>query len=144
MLIPMGSAYPVAKSALKAMSQHLRLEMAPFGVQVTVLEPGGVATAMVEFGADAGEQQWRTIPEPLRSQYRQYFSDGATALDGKFRFYQSDEFADRVYRRVILAQRLKPVYLIGSGVWPLPWLHRLLPVSLVMSIWARMFAVQKS
>ena len=36
--IPMYSAYPTSKAALKILTQHLRMELAPFGIEVTSLE----------------------------------------------------------------------------------------------------------
>jgi NAD(P)-dependent dehydrogenase (short-subunit alcohol dehydrogenase family) len=137
--IPMGSSYPVAKTALKALSHHMRLEMAPFGVEVTSLEPGGVATPMTALGADVSAAQWASIPLPLRSAYQQHFIDGATAVGDNFKLCTPAEFAAQVYRRIVCARRLKPAYLIGPGVAPLPWLHRLLPTQQVLNIWARMF-----
>ncbi|MDX1692296.1 MAG: SDR family NAD(P)-dependent oxidoreductase [Ketobacteraceae bacterium] len=140
--IPMGSAYPVSKTALTALSHHLRLELAPFGVQVTTLHPGGVATPMTALGSEVADRQWQSIPEPLRDDYARHFRDGASAVGNNFRLYAPEEFARRVYQRVIMAPRLKPSYLIGPGVAPLPWLHRLLPVQQVLNIWARMFAAR--
>lgn len=142
MRIPMGSSYPVSKIALWAMTDHLRLEVAPFGVEVTTLHPGGVETAMTELADDAAEQQWQSLPEHLRGDYRKHFLDGATAVGGNFRFYKPDEFAAKVYKRVVTAKKLKPYYLIGPGVAPLPWLHRLLPTQQVLNIWAKMFSVK--
>src|ERR1700736_1708949 len=68
MTIPMASAYPTSKAALKTFTQHLRMELAPFGIEVTNLEPGGVDTAMTETGPETGAQQWALIPDPLREQ----------------------------------------------------------------------------
>ena len=86
MTIPMASAYTTSKAALKTFTQHLRMELAPFGIEVTNLEPGGVDTAMTETGPEAGAQQWALIPEPLREQYRRHFLDGATAIADNFTF----------------------------------------------------------
>lgn len=140
--IPMGSSYPVAKAALKSLSNHMRMEMAPFGVDVTALEPGGVETPMTALGSDVGEAQWACIPEPLRSEYRQHFIDGATAVGQNFKLYAPSIFADRVYKQIISAKKTRPSYLIGPGAAPLPWLHRLLPAQTVQNIWARMFGVK--
>ncbi len=140
--IPMGSAYPVSKTALTALTNHLRLEMAPFGVQVTTLHPGGVETPMTSLGDEVSQKQWQAIPESLRSEYARHFCDGASAVGDNFKLYHPDEFARRVYRQVITAKKLKPSYLIGPGVAPLPWLHRLLPVQQVLNIWAKMFAAR--
>lgn len=138
--IPMGSSYPVSKVALKALSNHMRMEMAPFGVDVTSLEPGGVETPMTALGEDVGEMQWATIPESLRGQYQQFFVDGATAIGENFKLYSAAHFADQVYKKIILPKRTKPSYLIGPGAAALPWLHRLLPTQQVMNIWMRMFS----
>ena len=140
--IPMGSSYPVSKVALKSLPDHMRMEMAPFGVDVSSLEPAGVETPMTLLGADVGEQQWATIPEPLRTEYRKYFSDGASAIGENFKLYSPAIFADHVYRKMICAKRMKPSYLIGPGAGALPWLHRLLPVQQVHNIWGRMFAAK--
>jgi NAD(P)-dependent dehydrogenase (short-subunit alcohol dehydrogenase family) len=137
--IPMYSAYPTSKAALKVFTRHLRMELAPFGIEVTSLEPGGVDTAMVETGPEAEARQWASIPEPLREQYRRHFLSGATAVGDNFTFDQSDVFADAVWRKVITAKHLKPSYLIGPRVAVLPWLHRLLPAQQVENIWCRMF-----
>ena len=48
--IPLGCGYPVSKHALTALTDHLRMEMAPFGIEVTALEPGGVITPMITGG----------------------------------------------------------------------------------------------
>ncbi|HVK99469.1 MAG TPA: SDR family NAD(P)-dependent oxidoreductase [Dongiaceae bacterium] len=140
MTLPMGSAYPVSKTALKALTNHMRMEMAPFGVQVASLEPGGVDTPMVAFGDDVKAGQWNAIPEHLRDDYRRHFVDGASAVGDNFKFFSPPDFADRVYRQMICVPRMKLSYLIGPGVAPLPWLHRLLPSQQVQNIWAKMFA----
>ena len=139
MTFPMGSAYPVSKTALKVLTNHLRMELAPFGVQVASLEPGGVETPMTAFNEDVTNGQWNAIPEFLRDQYRTHFIDGASAVGSNFTFYTPQEFADRVYRKMIAVPKMAPSYLIGPGVAALPWLHRLLPNQQVQNIWARMF-----
>ena len=142
--IPMGSAYPVSKTALTALTNHLRLEMAPFGVQVTTLHPGGVETPMTSLGSEVAEKQWQAIPASLRSEYARHFCDGASAVGDNFKLYAPEDFANRVYRQVITARKLKPSYLIGPGVAPLPWLHRLLPAQQVLNIWAKMFSARSA
>jgi NAD(P)-dependent dehydrogenase (short-subunit alcohol dehydrogenase family) len=141
MTIPMASAYPTSKAALKTFTQHLRMELAPFGIEVTNLEPGGVETAMVDIGPEAAAHFWTLIPEPLREQYRRHFVDGGTAIGANFTLEPPDVFADAVWKRLISAKRLRPSYLIGPRqVAVLPWLHRLLPAQQVQNIWRRMFS----
>jgi NAD(P)-dependent dehydrogenase (short-subunit alcohol dehydrogenase family) len=140
MTIPMASAYPAAKAALVVFTQHLRMELAPFGIEVTNLVPSGVETPMVAIGPEATEQFWASIPETLREQYRQHFLDGGTAIGDNFKFVPPDVFADAVWKRIICAKRLRLTYVIGprSAAF-MPWLHRLLPAQQVQNIWLRMF-----
>jgi NAD(P)-dependent dehydrogenase (short-subunit alcohol dehydrogenase family) len=42
--LPFIGAYAMSKFALEAMADSLRLEVAPFGVRVTIVEPGTIAT----------------------------------------------------------------------------------------------------
>ena len=141
--IPMGSSYPVAKTALKALTNHQRLEMAPFQVQVCSLEPGGVESPMTTLGGDVAESQWAAIAEPLRTQYRKHFSDSASAISNSFELYSAEQFADTVFKKIVQPKRIKPHYLIGPKSGALPWLHRLLPAQWVLNIWAKMFAAKK-
>jgi NAD(P)-dependent dehydrogenase (short-subunit alcohol dehydrogenase family) len=144
MTIPMASAYPAAKAALVVFTQHLRMELAPFGIEVTNLVPSGVETPMVDTGAEATAQQWASIPEPLREQYRRHFLDGATAIGNNFKLEPPDDFADAVWKKIISAKRLRLTYVIGPrSAAVLPWLHRLLPEQQVQNIWRRMFSAKE-
>jgi NAD(P)-dependent dehydrogenase (short-subunit alcohol dehydrogenase family) len=142
--IPLGCAYPVSKSALAALARHLRMELAPFGIEVTDLQPGGVRTPMTAFPEREEAAAWEAIPAPLREAYRAHFVHPGSALSQGFSFEAPEAFAERVYRRIVCARRLKPVYVLGPGVAPLPWLHRLLPRGAVEAVWRRLFRARGS
>jgi NAD(P)-dependent dehydrogenase (short-subunit alcohol dehydrogenase family) len=62
--MPTYGAYAGAKFALEAVSDSLRREVAPLGVQVVVIEPGGVRTEMATRGiATANDLAARMTPE---------------------------------------------------------------------------------
>jgi NAD(P)-dependent dehydrogenase (short-subunit alcohol dehydrogenase family) len=54
--LPAAGAYSAAKFALEAVSDSLRREVAPLGVQVVVVEPGAVRTEMVNSGTSTTKQ----------------------------------------------------------------------------------------
>jgi short-subunit dehydrogenase len=58
---PTYTVYAASKFALRGFSEALRREVAPFGIHVSVIYPGGVAT---EFGAKAGIQRRTRITTP--------------------------------------------------------------------------------
>ncbi len=137
--IPMGCSYPVTKSALKRLTQALRIEMKPFGVQVTCVEPGGVKTPMMDISEEQEAQLWASFPEHLLAQYKAQFKFPGDAIASRFPLWTAEKFADRLYREVIDAKKLKVNYVIGPGVWLLPVMERALPDSLREKIFERMF-----
>ena len=44
--VPCASAYVATKFALEGLTQSLRYELAPFGIKVTIIEPGAISTNM--------------------------------------------------------------------------------------------------
>ena len=67
--LPFLGAYAMSKFALEAMADSLRLELAPFGMHVSIVEPGTIATAMwtkpqralQDFPAEAAERYGERI-----------------------------------------------------------------------------------
>lgn len=49
---PLGGWYHATKFALEALSDCLRMEVAPFGIHVVVIEPGGIRTEWSGIAAD--------------------------------------------------------------------------------------------
>ena len=142
--IPTGCSYPVSKHALAALTDHLRMEMAPFGIGVTALEPGGVTTPMITggFSQKSEAAHWDSIPSPLREQYQAAFSFPGKGLEAGFEFESPEAYADRVYRKIIAARTLRPRYTLGKGVAMLPWMHRLLSKRLIERLWRRLLRVK--
>jgi NAD(P)-dependent dehydrogenase (short-subunit alcohol dehydrogenase family) len=140
--IPLGGAYPISKSAYRALSNHMRMELAPFGIDVTALEPGGVKTPMTGFEEEEERLCWQTIPEGMRGEYQRRFEFPAASLSEGFEFESPDRFADKVYRQIVCARKLKPVYVIGKGVAFLPWMHRLLSLTMLERFFRKLFRVK--
>ena len=139
--IPLGSPYPISKVALKGLTAHLRMELMPFGIEVTSLDPGGVKTELTEFSQQEIDNLWAAFPDDLKLSYQQSFMAPGEALANGFEFMQVEAFADQVYRKIICAKRLKPDYVIGKNVTLLPLLSRFLPRALHERIFLKLFKV---
>jgi len=50
---PLGGAYHASKYAVEALSDALRIELAPFGVQVALVEPGVIKTEFIDRSMDS-------------------------------------------------------------------------------------------
>jgi NAD(P)-dependent dehydrogenase (short-subunit alcohol dehydrogenase family) len=64
--IPCASAYAATKFALEGLTQSLRYELAPFGIKLTVIEPGAIRTNVAA--------QSMYIPKKLQEQRPNNFS----------------------------------------------------------------------
>jgi NAD(P)-dependent dehydrogenase (short-subunit alcohol dehydrogenase family) len=122
--IPLGAQYPVSKVAMAKMTEALRIELKPFGIQVTSLEPNGVETPMTSFTEREKAELWASFPERLLGPYQTHFKYPGDVLRASFSFWSPERFADVVYQKVVTAKKMKPRYVIGPNAWILPTLDR--------------------
>lgn len=88
--MPTYGAYAGAKYALEAVSDALRREVAPHGVQVVVVEPGGVRTEMTPHGIErakafvaemtpANERRYGRLMQAIINQATDFTRNGVSA-----------------------------------------------------------------
>jgi short-subunit dehydrogenase len=102
---PLASIYSATKFALEAVSDGMRLELAPFGIQVVVIEPGFIST---EFSSTADK-----IAEPLVHQdspYRPFFAGSSEGDKQIRRLAGSPEEIASLVRLALTAGRPKARY----------------------------------
>ena len=137
--IPLGAQYPISKVAMAKMTEALRIELKPFGIQVTSLEPNGVKTPMTSFTQQEKADLWATFPDHLLEPYQRHFHYPGDVLEAASSFWTPEKFADKVYAQVICAKKLKPRYVIGPNAWVLPTLNRWVSKSTQERLFERMF-----
>lgn len=112
---PLGGWYHGTKFALEALSDCLRLEVAPFGINVVVIEPGGIATewggiaaANLEKTSGSGpyKAQAEAVGKSLRSEANANRNSPPSVI--------SDAIA-----KAVTARRPKTRYAVGFGARPL-------------------------
>ncbi|MFD6398911.1 oxidoreductase [Nocardia sp. NPDC060249] len=121
---PLGGWYHGTKFALEGLSDCLRLEAEPFGVDVVVIEPGGIRT---EWGGIAADH------------LRKVSGDGAYAAQAEAvaaslgpeatvaRLSSPPEVIADAIGKAVTARRPKTRYRVGFGSRPLIFLKWLLP-----------------
>jgi NAD(P)-dependent dehydrogenase (short-subunit alcohol dehydrogenase family) len=60
--LPLVSTYPAAKYALELLTRQLRLEVAPFGVRVILVDPGRIKSRMTLSAEEQNEQARTKLP----------------------------------------------------------------------------------
>ena len=106
---PLSSVYDSTKHALEAISDGLRGELAPFGIQVVVIEPGFILT---EFLGVANE-----VSKPVMEQtspYAAFFEGLAAGHQRMRRLAGCPEDIARLVLKALTAKRPRPRY-AGPG-----------------------------
>lgn len=131
---PFAGAYCASKAALHALSEALRMELAPFGIHVVTVQPGAIASRMGENGA-------AQVVLPPDSLYQKIAAEvHARAVLSQQGASPADEFA-----RQLVAAVMKPrparVLRLGSNSHRLPFLRRVLPLAWIDRIMAKRFGL---
>jgi NAD(P)-dependent dehydrogenase (short-subunit alcohol dehydrogenase family) len=124
---PFMSPYNGSKFALEALSDSLRHELKPWGIEVVVVEPGSIATPIWEkAGETAAEAESSLQPEAKRlygaqiARFRELL--GETARSGI-----PPEKVAEVIHKAISSDRPKPRYLVGLDAKVAARMRGLLP-----------------
>lgn len=129
---PTAGAYSMSKHAVHGMTLTLRLELAPFGIQVTSIWPGAVKTGMTANSRQTTLDSWNKQPDDVKEVYEPYLKKGVCEVlpemienKGNSADYVTDEIL-----KLVDASKLKPFYLIGKDAKPLGPLVQWLPNSI--------------
>jgi NAD(P)-dependent dehydrogenase (short-subunit alcohol dehydrogenase family) len=123
---PIAGVYNMSKHAVHGLTLTLRHELAPFGIQVTSIWPGGVKTNMTANAHANTLGVWDAMPQAVAAVYEPYLKEQTTkALPDMLEKNGStpDYVTDQVLQLIELP-KLKPSYLVGQDVKMLPFLRR--------------------
>jgi NAD(P)-dependent dehydrogenase (short-subunit alcohol dehydrogenase family) len=112
MAMPFGGWYHASKFALEALSDSLRSEVEPFGIDVVVIEPGGIKS---EWGAIAMTHLEKSSSGTAYETPAKKFASGMAAVDDKV---PGPDVIARLVKRAIDAKKPKTRYLGGFMARP--------------------------
>lgn len=136
---PFGGLYSASKFALEGLSDALRMELAPFNIKVSVIEPGPVSTDFFAATAHAVEEN---IATPENTPYRAAFEK----LKGLEAQTSSRAWtSERVAEVIVLAltdRHPRPRYIAATGGKFLLFLMtKVLPTRVVDAFWQRFYGI---
>ena len=120
---PLGAWYHATKHALEALSDCLRMELKSFGIDVVVIEPGGIRTEWPGIAAQKVRAVSGTGP---------YAPQGnavadSLASESTRRRSSPPELIAKTIGKAVTARRPKTRYAAGYGAKPMIFLHDVLP-----------------
>jgi NAD(P)-dependent dehydrogenase (short-subunit alcohol dehydrogenase family) len=111
---PFLSPYNASKFALEALGESLRGEVAPWGIDVAVIEPGSIDTKIWEKGADTAAEQIEGLsPEARRLYGKQLARFGEVLGETASRGISPDKVAKAIHD-AIESDKPKHRYLVGT------------------------------
>lgn len=118
-----GAWYHATKYALEAFSDALRMEVKEFGIDVSIIEPGGVKTPWGFIAADH-------LKESAKG--GAYEAAATKAAEGMKKQYSGNMMSNplvisNAISKAVNSRKPKTRYLIGFGAKPLVFLHTILP-----------------
>ncbi len=124
--IPFMGAYSASKFALEGLTDALRIELRPWGIPVSLIEPGTVATPLWS----KNKLQGGMNRERVGAAGELYATANAAAHAAFTKLGQGGISPDRVAAKVfeaLTAPNPKPRYLVGRDSKALSWLAALVP-----------------
>jgi NAD(P)-dependent dehydrogenase (short-subunit alcohol dehydrogenase family) len=126
---PVGAgAYNMTKHAIHGMTLTLRHELAPFGIQVTSIIPGGVLTAMSANAHENTKKTWNEQPQHIRDVYEPSLGKVMMQVlpDMLEKSGSTPEQALEGTLEILNKKKWKPMEYLGKDVKPMGVMRRLL------------------
>jgi NAD(P)-dependent dehydrogenase (short-subunit alcohol dehydrogenase family) len=124
--VPTSGTYTMSKYAIEGFTKTLRYELAPFGIEVTAIEPGGVRTPMTD-GAEANIQRvWESMSPEVRQRYEATLRPANENLVKTLETANSPEYIADGIIHALTTDNPRPRYTVGKETRPVPILQRLL------------------
>jgi NAD(P)-dependent dehydrogenase (short-subunit alcohol dehydrogenase family) len=133
---PLGSWYHATKFAVEGLSDSLRVELAPYGIQVVIVEPGPIRTEWNELArahlvANSAGTPYERQAEAVRA--RMESGDGPMLSSGP-------EVVAKAIVRAATARHPRTRYPVGRGATSIVTARRLLPDRATDAIISRLYS----
>ena len=131
--LPFQSHYSSSKAAIDSLSGALFMELSPFGIHVSLIEPGDIATPFND------AVHWNASPDPSA------YKDAVETCEATNRKYllaaPPPSVAARCIARALKARRPRARYTVGADSWMVPLGRRFLPDRISLNLIRRHYGI---
>jgi NAD(P)-dependent dehydrogenase (short-subunit alcohol dehydrogenase family) len=124
---PMMGPYNASKFALEGISESLRHELAPSGIEVSLIEPGAVKSDIWDKGRSQADDMEQRFPAEALERYREHIAGVRALIEQQDRTGIPGERVARVIERALIDPKPRPRYLVGTDAKVGGALARVLP-----------------
>ena len=119
--------YGASKFAIEAIGESLRSELHPWGISVSVVEPGAIKTPIWDKGRQQVDRLERALPEEARTRYARHIAAARKAIEMQDRQGASPDKVAAAVEHALFSRRPKTRYLVGTDARVQALLVRWLP-----------------
>jgi short-subunit dehydrogenase len=123
----MMGPYCTSKFAIEAIGEVLRQELRPWGIAVSVIEPGAIRTEIWEKGRQTADHLERTLPPEAVERYAPHISTIRRLIEMQDKQGIGPEKVAAAVERALFDPRPKPRYRVGMDAQIQAALVRFLP-----------------
>lgn len=120
---PLGGWYHATKFAVEGLSDSMRVELAPFGIDVVVIEPGAIKT---EWSGIAADSVLSVSGQTAYADQARMVGNLLNAADSNPRLVSPPEVIANAVGKAATARRPRTRYAVGGGAKPILFLRRVL------------------
>jgi NAD(P)-dependent dehydrogenase (short-subunit alcohol dehydrogenase family) len=124
---PIVGPYNASKFALEAISESERMELAPWGIEVSLIEPGAISTAIWGKTEAYAGTMIGTLPPAAHELYGDGIQAALAILEYQQRVAIPPAATSRAIHHALTAARPKTRYLVGNDARMQAFLARFLP-----------------
>ena len=120
--------YNMSKHAVVGLTRTLRNELAPFGIEVTAVEPGAVKTHMTANAGETTKDIWTSVSQEMNDIYGPHLKH--TTTEKMVEMIEKGNEPQVVVDQVLALldkKNWKPSYMVGNDVKALGPMYKLLP-----------------
>jgi NAD(P)-dependent dehydrogenase (short-subunit alcohol dehydrogenase family) len=132
--IPFTGIYAISKFAIMGITNSFRFELAPFGIQVTSIEPGAMDTPMTANHQAGLEVTWSRMPSHVQELYRPKLGPTLAAMRDGLEKADPPEVLAALICKVLQVKNMKMRYVGGRGSTGLVVMQNLLGENLAESL----------
>lgn len=138
---PTQAAYSASKHALEGLSNALRHELYPFGIETVLIEPGYIVTNIQQTAVEVAQPYMNKIKNGPYA--RVYASAWAGGKSSRAKSKTTPEDCARIILQAIEAPKPKARYGVTSLATMLKWAKRLLPDSAIDAMIRRRYGITR-
>jgi NAD(P)-dependent dehydrogenase (short-subunit alcohol dehydrogenase family) len=124
---PLMGPYGGSKFAIEGIAESLRLELHPWDIKVSVIEPGAIKTAIWDKGRSLVDELMGQFPQEAIDRYRPMIEKVQAGIEYQDANGIEPEIVARAIEHALFAARPKPRYLVGRDAKAAGHIVRFLP-----------------